>query len=654
MIGVFCPKGQRMPFMDSFFQERITYLPAKYVDKLTGITAYGNETYIQQGKKLARKKNLPYYTIENGLSSQLIDDKQLFEFDYSLLIDNNGSIKNSEDTTQLEQLLNSVDIDANLLKKAKEVFDYITKAPLTSENIVLVDERLERNNKKEDTFKEMLERAKNTYATNNIKVLSTFDEEGYLKKLCQNENVEIISSVDKANQLIHTAKKVFVIESITGFMALLQNREVHCFGLPFYSGLGLTTDEIKNSRRTKQRTILELFTIFFYFYEKQINPLTGMPTNLNEIIKIIEDKKDSQLESKEKKIYCFGIQPWKRGFVRPFVKNPYNTIYFPKTVQEVQNKFDTQSELLVWGHKEPADVRELAEKWNKPVMRIEDGFIRSVGLGTNVTLPWSLALDHKGIYYNPQQVSELEHILTHQLFTENMLEDAMNIRKKIVENQLTKYNSEPIESLNLPSEGKKVILVPGQVEDDASIRYGCKDIKTNTELLNSVREKNQDAYIIYKPHPDIVSRNRQGEVTSDFITDACDHIEIEASIISCINYADEVHTMTSLTGFDALLRDKTVYTYGSPFYSGWGLTHDRHSIDRRKRTLTLDELIAGALLVYPRYFDWENGIRVSCDTVIDKLIEKRNMYFDNRQANIKIPNRLKKVGFLLKEMIENH
>ncbi|QGQ48164.1 capsular polysaccharide biosynthesis protein [Metabacillus sediminilitoris] len=657
MIGVFCPKEQRIPFLDSFFQERITYQPRKYINQLTGITAYGNEFYIQQGIKLAEKNNLPFYTIQQGLSCQFMNADQLFDFEYSLIIDQDMSIRNNEDSSQLNDLIHTADVKGDLLERAKEAFDYIIRDNANENgSIILVDEKKSLDIQKEAAFSKMVDMVMKSYPLNTITIISTFEGEGYLKELCQNENIRIITSAVEAEELLYQAKKVFVVESFEGFKALLLNKEVHCYGLPFYSGLGLTTDDMKSSSTKKGRTLLELFTIFFYIYEKQINPLTGMPTDLNDIIKIIEDKKRNQLVPKEKKIYCFGIQPWKRGFVRPFAKTPFNTIYFPKTVHEVHEQFDQESELLVWGHKEPEDVRELADKWNKPVMRIEDGFIRSVGLGTNVTLPWSLALDHKGIYYNPQEASELENILNSQLFTDKMLDDAREIRRKIVENQLTKYNSEPIESLHLPSEGKKVILVPGQVEDDASIRYGCTDIKTNTDLLNSVREQNPDAYIIYKPHPDIVSRNRQGEVTSDFITDACDHIEVDASIISCIEFADEIHTMTSLTGFDALLRDKTVYTYGSPFYAGWGLTYDRHKVNRRKRTLTLDELIAGALLVYPTYYDWENEIRVSCDTVVNKLIEKRNKYFENGEVKnkIKIPNRLKKVGFLLKEIIQNH
>ena len=654
MIGVFCPKEKRIPFLDSFFENRITYSPAKYVHELTAIAAYGDDSLIRQGRKLATKKTIPFYIIQPGLSPLILEDNQpLFDYPYSYLI------SQSDDSTKdldIKQLLNSANLESSLLEKAKIVLDVINQQGENTEFIVLVDQVDDGNNVRASAFKKMLSDALDTYPENSIKIISFFSGNGYLKGYSRDKGIEYIENTLHGKKLLKSAKKVMVVDAMEGFVPLLLNKEVHCFGQPFYSGWGLTKDEIKNNEDPRNRTVLELFTIVFYLYEKQINPLTGLPTDLNDILEVFHHQGHLNNNKADKRVYCFGIQPWKRGFVRPFVKSPSNTVLFPKSAHEVSKDIDENSELLVWGHKEPPDVRELAARFNKPIMRIEDGFIRSVGLGTNVTLPWSLALDHKGIYYNPQEVSELEAILNHQIFTENMMKDAKRIRQKIVENQLTKYNSEPIETLQLPSEGKRVILVPGQVEDDASIRYGCKDIKSNTDLLNCVRQNNPDAYIIYKPHPDIVSRNRQGEVTSDFISDACDHIEIEASIISCIQYADEVHTMTSLTGFDALLRDKKVFTYGSPFYSGWGLTEDRHPVDRRTRTLTLDELIAGALLVYPRYYDWENKIRVSCDTVVEKLIAKRNNIFKEGQVKkqVNIPNRIKKVGFLLKELIENH
>lgn len=146
-----------------------------------------------------------------------------------------------------------------------------------------------------------------------------------------------------------------------------------------------------------------------------------------------------------------------------------------------------------------------------------------------------------------------------------------------------------------------MILVPGQVEDDASIRYGSPQIYRNLDLLRTVRERNPNAYIIYKPHPDVVSGNRIGHISPDDAARYADQTAEQADILTCLQYADEIHTMTSLTGFEALLRGKKVSCYGLPFYAGWGLTQDLLPIPRRSRRLELWQLVAGTLIYYPDY-----------------------------------------------------
>jgi capsular polysaccharide export protein len=168
---------------------------------------------------------------------------------------------------------------------------------------------------------------------------------------------------------------------------------------------------------------------------------------------------------------------------------------------------------------------------------------------------------------------------------------------------------------------RKVVLVPGQVEDDASIQLGCRDIKTNRGLLEATRRAAPDAFLIFKPHPDVLSGNRQGAVPEAL--SLCDHVEEDASLAQCLAVADAVHTMTSLVGFEALLRELEVHCYGQPFYSGWGLTRDRHPVARRTRTLSLDELVAGTYLLYPRYLNRDTHRFATPDAVLDALQRER-------------------------------
>jgi capsular polysaccharide export protein len=86
-----------------------------------------------------------------------------------------------------------------------------------------------------------------------------------------------------------------------------------------------------------------------------------------------------------------------------------------------------------------------------------------------------------------------------------------------------------------------------------------------------------------------------------------------------LSSVDEVHVLTSLAGFEALLREKSVTCYGQPFYAGWGLTADLVPPARRSRKLTLDQLVAGALILYPRYLSLETGALTTPERALAEL-----------------------------------
>ena len=191
----------------------------------------------------------------------------------------------------------------------------------------------------------------------------------------------------------------------------------------------------------------------------------------------------------------------------------------------------------------------------------------------------------------------------------------------LINQQLTKYNLHG-ETPALPT-GKR-ILVPGQVEDDASVKFGTQGIKTNIELLRNVRLNNPSDVIIYKPHPDVEARLRKGQIPVEQALLYADIIADSADIIHLLSEVNEVHTMTSLADFEALLRGVRVTTYGIPFYAGWGLTTDMESVpERRTRHVELHSLIYAALIAYPRYFDPVTQQACPVEVVVDHLSESQ-------------------------------
>jgi capsular polysaccharide export protein len=231
---------------------------------------------------------------------------------------------------------------------------------------------------------------------------------------------------------------------------------------------------------------------------------------------------------------------------------------------------------------------------------MEDGFLRSVGLGSDLFRPVSLVLDTSGMYYDPASGSALERLLATQQLDADELARAARFRQDYVKLKLSKYNLSR-SSLQIGADGRKVLLVPGQVEADATIMRGSPAVRSNLELLRTVRAANPDACILYKAHPDVVAGNRRGIVPPDELARLADGCVNDANIIDCILAADEVHTMTSLSGFEALLHGRVVHCYGGPFYAGWGLTVDHFALPARQRKVGIDELVHAVMLSYPRY-----------------------------------------------------
>ncbi len=155
---------------------------------------------------------------------------------------------------------------------------------------------------------------------------------------------------------------------------------------------------------------------------------------------------------------------------------------------------------------------------------------------------------------------------------------------------MTKYNLGSAHRLTLP-EGRKIILIPAQVDDDASIKFGSPEIKSSFSLLKKIRAENPESFLIFKPHPDVVAGYRTNTSPLCEVEQYADLVITDMRIDQLYEMADEVHVLTSLSGFEALLRGKKVVTYGLPFYAGWGLTHDKCRCKRRMRNRTLEELV---------------------------------------------------------------
>jgi len=316
-----------------------------------------------------------------------------------------------------------------------------------------------------------------------------------------------------------------------------------------------------------------------------------------------------------------GIKPWKRWQIDRFLREPYGKLHYAASPAEaLRNHARNGGRIVIWAAREPDGFAQAAARQQAPLVRIEDGFLRSVGLGSTHVGGASLVVDAEGIYFDPRTPSTLERLLQAGGFSEALLQRAAGLRRFLVEHGLTKYNvGAQGQSIVHSPPGRRRLLVPGQVKNDASIRYGAPEVGSNLELLRRVRLAEPDAWIVYKPHPDTEAGTRPGRVLDAEVLRHADQIARGVSASALFPQIDAVHTMTSLLGFEALLRGIPVTTWGLPFYAGWGLTQDHLELPRRSRRLSLDELVAGTLILYPRYTDPVTGKACEAEQVAEQL-----------------------------------
>ncbi|WP_455272841.1 capsular polysaccharide export protein, LipB/KpsS family [Rhizobium herbae] len=287
-----------------------------------------------------------------------------------------------------------------------------------------------------------------------------------------------------------------------------------------------------------------------------------------------------------------------------------------------------KSEVYVWGFKYPKFLQIFCKVFGIPFRHVEDGFVRSVTLGAHGSIPASLTIDSKTLYFDASRPSDLETILSTYDFVgdKGLMTRAEVGIQLILSNRLSKYNlGKRLDSLLFEVKSKKRILVVGQVETDASILLGCDRAMTNNDLVRLAAHENPDAQIIYKPHPEVLYGTRPGVSDPQDVAAICDILKEDIAPADVFETIDHVYTITSLMGFEALLRGIKVTCCGLPFYAGWGVTDDRQENERRRRTLSVREIFAASYLLYPRYFDPISGAPSNFEATIQRLQELREV-----------------------------
>ncbi len=413
--------------------------------------------------------------------------------------------------------------------------------------------------------------------------------------------------------LLDGAIAVYTVSSQMGFEAILAGHKPRVFGQPFYAGWGLTQDENPVARRQKRLTRAQLFAAAMVlaptWYDRARDRLTtfeGAVDQLEAEVRAFRDDRRGHV--------AVGMRLWKRAHLQRAFGRERRLVFIDDPGRAAARAHRDGRDILVWAGQEGETLREAAG--DTPLRRVEDGFLRSRGLGAGLVPPLALVADRAGIYYDPSRPSDLERLIAAgpppggEARAERLL-------RRLTETGVSKYNLAAADLPELPK-GRR-ILVPGQVEDDASVRLGAGRERTNLALLERVREENPKAVILYKPHPDVEAGLRPVHLPEAEALRLADAVVARADPVRLTEAADEVWTLTSGLGFEALIRGKPVVTLGMPFYAGWGLTEDLFPQPARRGRATLAALVHAALIAYPRYVDPLTGLPCPVEVIVDRL-----------------------------------
>ncbi len=603
------------------------------------IIVWGHSPYAPRGEAVAEATGASLVRVEDAFLRSLFPGRS-GEPPMGLVIDRQGMYFDAGRASDLETLFATHPLDDTaLLNRARDVVarmisgelskycatDVSLPAPEKAGYVLLIDQTrgdasIELGQATPDSFAEALTWAREDHPDAQI-IIKTHPETreghrpGHFDPAKLPPNVVLDDRPVSLWRMFEGARAVYCVTSGAGFEAILAGHKPVVFGVPFYAGWGLTDDRRPvPARRQRTLTRAQLVAAALILYPTWYDPYRDRLCEVEDVLGALEAQVQAWHQDRFGYIAA-GMRSWKKGHLRQFFGQHGKVDFEDHPVKAAQ---DGRS-LLVWAGRETADLRDECRAADRVLYRVEDGFLRSRGLGAELIPPLSLVKDDAGIYYDPTRESTLEHaIAAAAKLPPPRLERAERLIATLRRAGVTKYNLAGAEAPSVP-DGAQVILVPGQVEDDASIRLGAGDVNTNEELLRTARRLHPQAFLIYKPHPDVEAGLRPGLLPTR-AHGLADLVADNTGAEALLNIADRVITMTSAMGFEALIRNIPVSTLGAPFYAGWGLTSDLGQVpERRVARPSLAALVHAALITYPRYLDPVTGLPCPVEVALDRL-----------------------------------
>lgn len=581
---------------------------------------YGEEK-THFGLNFAYQNNL-YYSLKNSVTDFLNSDWEISESD----------IAYSQKAIQM--------INKYCITKNNQYPVFKPENPNPENSILIIDQSLNsqsviENQANMNNFSTMFMYAFENFPNAKIYIKYHPDtingtEEGYIhkflkkNKLLEHPSLHIIDYHCNVASLFYYVSDVLTVTSPVGFEALLRGKNVTTFGNSFYSGHGVTTDQYTLIK--KPRNVLEIFHALFIQNTIYLNPFNNQKGGLLDVLEYISLQKRHQ---NSKHVVFFRTEFSKsKNIVKLLNLESKENIYINN-----QSKILLQDSKLILVDSQK-HMNHLPKKHSKAF--VGEGFLFPTE--TQKNQPMSMIIDFSAAYYHNKINSDLDEILNNEPFTDYELENA----KLFIEDLKIKFNKEleifPKGTLDtIQRENKKVIFIPGNSEQVQNLFE--LPINSDLELILNVAQREKDSIIIYKPASDSKIKKTKDLFKSGVPNSQAAFrennnqifIETEAHSSHIINICDEVHLISNSLGIESLIQNKKVINYGQTFFSGRGLTTDVFKSDKQKKEISLERLILGALMLYPRYKIPTNDCFVSSRIALNYYVENiEQLKKDNR------------------------
>ncbi len=592
---------------------------------------WGRSPTSYRGEAVSERRDSPILRVEDAFLRSVLPGRS-GEPPMGLILDELGLHFDASRPSRLESILADHPLDEpDLLKRARTAIDRLSywklskyacwdvslKAP-ADRYVLLIDQT--KNDaalpKDADTvFQQMLADARADHPELPIVIRAHPESaQGYRDGHFQAGNLPqgatLVDEPISPQDLFANAQAAYTVSSTLGFEAILAGHRPVVYGQPFYAGWNLTDDRGQALGRNRALTPQQMFAAAMILAPTWYDPFRDRLCELEDVIDALSARATAWRQDRNGWVIT-NMSAWKRPHLTKMFGGwgPVECRTRRQTAEALARQ--TKRPLMVWAN-DAGDPDE-------PFTRIEDGFLRSPGLGASLVPPSSLGLDDLGVHFDPKTPSRLERLIAKSPdLPLGEIERAAKVIEKISELGLTKYNIK--EDLPALPKGEHRILVVGQVDDDAAVLRSRPDSFGNGDLLNEAKARNPDAVLIYKGHPDVEAGLRRGKVAN--ATQLADKVLTAGDPAKLIEQVDEVWTISSTMGFEALLRGVPVTCLGAPFYAGWGLTTDLGPVpSRRKSAPSLEGLTHAALIGYTRYFDPVTLAPCPVEVALDRLAQ---------------------------------